>query len=139
MAFDRDRGRGRSFGRRDDRGGRGFDRPREMTKVVCSNCGKETEVPFKPTGDRPVYCRECFAKMGGPEPRRSSGGDRREQRPQGPNNSAQLAEINSKLDRLIKLLTPAEQIAEKKETVKKKRAVKKAPEATIEPQEESQT
>ena len=36
--------------------------PREMHKVVCSDCGKETEVPFKPDGDRPVYCKECFQK-----------------------------------------------------------------------------
>lgn len=34
--------------------------PRQMYSVVCSNCGVETEVPFKPSGDRPVYCRDCF-------------------------------------------------------------------------------
>jgi CxxC-x17-CxxC domain-containing protein len=39
----------------------GFDRgPREMHKVTCSDCGKETEVPFKPAEGRPVYCRDCF-------------------------------------------------------------------------------
>lgn len=44
-------------------GGGGFDRrPREMHKVTCSECKKECEVPFKPSGDRPVYCKECFAK-----------------------------------------------------------------------------
>ena len=36
--------------------------PREMHKAVCSDCGAETEVPFKPTEGRPVYCRDCFAK-----------------------------------------------------------------------------
>jgi CxxC-x17-CxxC domain-containing protein len=36
--------------------------PREMHKAVCSECGAETEVPFKPTEGRPVYCRDCFAK-----------------------------------------------------------------------------
>jgi CxxC-x17-CxxC domain-containing protein len=30
------------------------------TKTMCSSCGKETTVPFKPTQGRPVYCRECF-------------------------------------------------------------------------------
>jgi CxxC-x17-CxxC domain-containing protein len=30
------------------------------TRTMCSNCGKETTVPFKPTQGRPVYCRECF-------------------------------------------------------------------------------
>jgi CxxC-x17-CxxC domain-containing protein len=40
---------------------RGFSRnPREMHKVTCADCGKETEVPFKPDGNRPVYCRECY-------------------------------------------------------------------------------
>ena len=44
-----------------DRGG--YDRgPREMHKITCDDCGKEAEVPFKPTQGRPVYCRECFAK-----------------------------------------------------------------------------
>ncbi|MEJ2673485.1 MAG: DNA-directed RNA polymerase [Deltaproteobacteria bacterium] len=31
-------------------------------KATCAECGKECEVPFKPSGTRPVYCRECFAK-----------------------------------------------------------------------------
>ena len=50
--------------RRERRQGR-FDRsrPREMYPVVCAACGKETEVPFQPRDDRPVYCGECFAKM----------------------------------------------------------------------------
>ena len=38
------------------------ERPREATKAICSDCGKECEVPFKPTAGRPVYCRDCFAK-----------------------------------------------------------------------------
>lgn len=38
------------------------DRPREMHKATCASCGKECEVPFKPTGEKPVYCRECFQK-----------------------------------------------------------------------------
>jgi len=42
---------------------RSFDRgPREMHKAICSDCGQECEVPFKPTEGRPVYCRECFEK-----------------------------------------------------------------------------
>ena len=64
--FDRprhhDRGdRDNSFRRdRSDRDN-GF-RERNFTKVTCSDCNKECEVPFKPSGDRPVYCKECFAK-----------------------------------------------------------------------------
>lgn len=45
------------------RGRRSFDSgPREMHKATCADCGKECEVPFKPTEGRPVYCRECYAK-----------------------------------------------------------------------------
>lgn len=41
----------------------GYDRPpREMHKATCAGCGQETEVPFKPDGTRPVYCRECYQK-----------------------------------------------------------------------------
>jgi CxxC-x17-CxxC domain-containing protein len=40
-----------------------FSEKREFTKVQCAGCGNECEVPFKPTGDRPVYCRVCFAKQ----------------------------------------------------------------------------
>lgn len=41
----------------------GFNRgPREMHKAVCAECGQECEVPFKPSGDRPVFCKECFQK-----------------------------------------------------------------------------
>jgi len=42
---------------------RGSDRPpRELHDVTCSDCGQKTQVPFKPDGSRPVYCRDCFAK-----------------------------------------------------------------------------
>ncbi|MDD1693631.1 MAG: DNA-directed RNA polymerase, partial [Methanoregula sp.] len=44
-----------------NRGPRDFG-PREMTKTTCSDCGKECEVPFKPTEGRPVYCRDCLPK-----------------------------------------------------------------------------
>ena len=36
--------------------------PAEMHKAVCADCKAECEVPFKPSGDRPVYCRDCFSK-----------------------------------------------------------------------------
>ena len=42
-------------------GGGGYSSgPRQMYPAVCSSCGKETEVPFQPRNDKPVYCRECF-------------------------------------------------------------------------------
>ncbi len=39
---------------------RSFGGPREMHKAVCSECGNECEVPFKPTEGKPVYCKECY-------------------------------------------------------------------------------
>ncbi len=36
--------------------------PRQMYPVTCAQCGKQTEVPFQPRGDKPVYCRDCFTK-----------------------------------------------------------------------------
>jgi CxxC-x17-CxxC domain-containing protein len=50
-----------------DRGDRG---PVTMHRAICSSCGKSCEVPFRPTGDKPVYCRDCFAG------RSAMGGDR---------------------------------------------------------------
>ncbi len=37
-------------------------RERVLHKAVCADCHKDCEIPFKPTGERPVYCKECFAK-----------------------------------------------------------------------------
>ena len=37
---------------------------RQMYPAVCASCGKETEVPFQPREGRPVYCNECYAKLG---------------------------------------------------------------------------
>jgi CxxC-x17-CxxC domain-containing protein len=40
---------------------RGDDRPqREYFAVICSSCGNQAQVPFKPRMDRPVYCSDCF-------------------------------------------------------------------------------
>jgi CxxC-x17-CxxC domain-containing protein len=33
---------------------------RVETSAVCSQCGRETTVPFRPTQGRPVFCRQCF-------------------------------------------------------------------------------
>ena len=49
--------------RRSERSGGGMNRgPRQMFAAVCAQCGKDTEVPFQPRGDKPVYCRDCYNK-----------------------------------------------------------------------------
>jgi CxxC-x17-CxxC domain-containing protein len=55
----------------DNRGFGGPSGPREMHDAVCGDCGQKTQVPFKPTAGRPVYCRDCFAKR---SPPRGGGG-----------------------------------------------------------------
>ena len=51
-------------------GGGGYSSaPRQMYPATCSNCGKQTEVPFMPRSDKPVYCRECFAERRTAAPR----------------------------------------------------------------------
>ena len=47
-------------------GGGGYDRgPREMFAATCSSCGKEAQVPFRPTSGKPVYCSDCFRSQRG--------------------------------------------------------------------------
>jgi CxxC-x17-CxxC domain-containing protein len=42
-------------------GGGSYDRPpRQLYDAVCADCGKTAQVPFQPTGSRPVYCNDCF-------------------------------------------------------------------------------
>lgn len=65
------RGGGRGFGGGNkfggDRGGRDFNKPRfnnnedrPMFDVICDDCGKNCQVPFRPSGDKPVRCSDCF-------------------------------------------------------------------------------
>jgi CxxC-x17-CxxC domain-containing protein len=59
-------GGGGGFGGARGSGGGGYGRaPREMFPATCSNCGKETQVPFQPRGDKPVYCSDCFESVRG--------------------------------------------------------------------------
>ena len=107
-------GGGRSFGGRRDFN-RGSDRP-TLHKTICSKCGKECEVPFRPTGAKPVFCRDCFRDNGGAsDSRRPEGNfsrpsfDRNESRNksgEGPQYKEQFEALNSKLDKIIDLLTP---------------------------------
>jgi CxxC-x17-CxxC domain-containing protein len=68
----------RSFGSRGDNrrfGDRDSGRPLRMHKAICNECGKECELPFKPTGDKPVFCSNCFRNK--ENLNRSSGRDSR--------------------------------------------------------------
>ena len=137
--FDRERGPSRF-------GGRDSGRPVTMHKATCAECGNTCEVPFRPMNGKPVYCKDCFAKMGGPSrdreeaPRRDFRSDtsaparpRPEYAPAPANNQSnqevtkQLQEVNVKLERLIKAIEGKfTQPAEKKEEVAAEAPVKKS-------------
>lgn len=148
---------GGNFGRRDsgDRGGRP-----EMHKAVCAECGNDCEVPFKPSGERPVLCSTCFGNKdaGAPrqsfsrdrEPRDSSrdfpkpsfNSERHEHRERPADNfKEQFEALNTKLDKVIRALeqlstvksAPVKEAAKSEEIVKetKKVEVKKATEKPV--------
>ena len=41
----------------------GYAPARERFPTTCSECGRSTEVPFQPRGDKPVYCSDCYRKV----------------------------------------------------------------------------
>jgi len=82
-----------------------------MHQAVCSECGKDCEVPFRPSGDKPIFCSSCFESRDGRSPRRPSrksfGGPSFQKRD---DTNKQLLEqvgsLNTKLDRILKILEP---------------------------------
>jgi CxxC-x17-CxxC domain-containing protein len=122
--FDKEGGRdsgGRNYNRGDRRPSR--DSRNEMFSAVCDDCGKSCEVPFKPSGDKPIYCSRCFEDRGNSH---DSGSRRSSSENISNENSELLNTINTKLDTLITLLETKS--VEKKVTVKKtpKKRVTKA-------------
>jgi len=78
---------------------------KQMFKAVCAECDSDCEVPFRPTGDKPIYCSECFSNQG--NSKQSSG-----------NSNEVMTEIKSlhaKIDELISLLVTGFPEEEEKE------------------------
>jgi CxxC-x17-CxxC domain-containing protein len=44
-------------------GNSSYGAARQMFPATCAECGKSTEVPFQPRGDKPVYCSDCYRKV----------------------------------------------------------------------------
>jgi CxxC-x17-CxxC domain-containing protein len=42
-------------------GGGGMRADRQMYPAICDECGRDTMVPFQPSGNKPVYCSDCFS------------------------------------------------------------------------------
>lgn len=87
------------------------DKP--MFKAVCDSCGKDCEVPFRPTGEKPVYCKDCFGKS---EKSHGSSAPRMDQ------YKSQLDELNKKLDDILKMLSPKSSV---EKTIKAEKPVLK--------------
>ena len=63
---EREQGGGGGYSSYSGGGGYGGSRGgREMFSATCSSCGQEARVPFQPSGDKPVYCSDCFQQRGG--------------------------------------------------------------------------
>ncbi len=89
------RGRSQDF-RRSER------RPLEMHDATCAKCGKECQVPFRPSGDKPVLCSDCFRQSEGSG--RSFSPLSRDRPSSSGMSSEQLSKINEKLDKIMKAL-----------------------------------
>ncbi len=98
-------------GRNERRSSNRNARDKQMFSAVCDKCHKDCEVPFRPTGDKPIYCSDCFGKT------ERRGGDRKPvARDQ---HQKQFEMLNNKLDSVLELLS--------KKTVTKKKVEKKKP------------
>lgn len=116
----------RSGGRSRGRNSKGS----ELHNAVCSECGEDCKVPFRPTSDKPIYCSDCFEKKGGGD-RRSGGrdsrrrgsGDRRSGRSPRSNSDKSIValtksieNLSSKLDAIIDVLPSGQGVVEVKNT-----------------------
>jgi len=93
---DRSRGSDKYSDRRS--GGRSDDRrsDRQSFKATCDECGSKCEVPFRPSGDKPIFCEKCFGGKRGSSSSRG-GSDQYEK---------QFEMVNTKLDKILKMITP---------------------------------
>jgi CxxC-x17-CxxC domain-containing protein len=112
-------GRG-NFGGKISRDAHGFGQEKRMHRAVCTECGTDCEVPFKPNGERPVLCSNCFGEMAAAEsPRRDQFKPKRFARPNRPGSfrrsertdprnsddlKKELAQIHQKLDLILSVL-----------------------------------
>ncbi len=129
-------GGGRSFGGGGGRSFGGGGGTRQMFPAVCEECGQACEVPFRPTGARPVFCSNCFKAQGGAgsnfEPRDFGGGQGRPERDRNAGGNAggvskvQIDMLNAKLDKILYILSASNSKSEpvvkeaKQEKVKEK-------------------
>lgn len=127
----------RSFGER-NRDDRSFGRgnygethlgPKAMYPATCNKCGRDCQVPFRPNGRKPVLCSDCFRDANATYTQRTDDRFTQRQNPSfrsSPKESnkdnnypaykEQFEALNSKLDKILSILTPNEQIIPSKKT-----------------------
>ncbi|OGJ51899.1 hypothetical protein A2335_03280 [Candidatus Peregrinibacteria bacterium RIFOXYB2_FULL_32_7] len=70
-----------------------FTEDRQMYSATCSDCGKECQVPFQPSSDKPIYCNDCFKKDGNKATKKTD------------SYKEDFAVLNNKLDHVLKVLS----------------------------------
>ena len=85
---------------------RDSSRPVERHQAICAQCKKVCEVPFRPNGKKPVFCRDCFASGRTDSPRPAYRPQSVER--QGRDLQSQIQILNTKLDRLIRIVETLE-------------------------------
>ena len=133
----RNKGKRRDFNRRGSFGGdRDRERP-QMHETTCSACGKRCEVPFRPTGQKPVYCNECFRnyeRRGGGFEKSSYKRDSFQGKREDGFGKEEFNRLIARLDTIINILTAKEKAGKNDKEVKKsipKKIKKKAFEKKI--------
>ena len=135
-SFGKDRSGNRRFG-----GNRGGSRP-DMHSAKCSECGNTCEVPFRPTGEKPVYCSDCFRRRSNENSQDGgrSYSDNRDSKPRynekplyrnsenqnTENYKAQFENLNTKLDKILRALNPIVTENTKKVDIAKTKELEKA-------------
>jgi CxxC-x17-CxxC domain-containing protein len=122
-----------------------------MHPATCADCGNQCEVPFKPTGEKPVFCSNCFEGGGrvqsrpSREPSRPRFDDKSKSNEDHQAIKSQIDRLESKLDKILKILAPVvpseakevKEVVEKpvkkpaKKPAKKKVVKKAAPKKTV--------
>ncbi len=99
---------------------------RQMFRAVCDKCGKDCEVPFKPSSDKPIFCSECFGKG-------EKGANRNKNVASSDQYSKQFEILNNKIDNILEMLSSETEVKKEKpiakaikKTVEKKTVAKKA-------------
>ncbi|MFH1890687.1 MAG: CxxC-x17-CxxC domain-containing protein [Candidatus Kuenenbacteria bacterium] len=113
---------GRNFNNRGFGNNRGFS-DQQKYQAVCSACGEDCQVPFKPSGSKPVYCDNCFGKNKNRGIGPSRNFDNRQQKSYDSGQyKEQLNAINTKIDKILEILQSTPQV--KAEVKKEKKVVK---------------